>query len=68
MRNLSGDSRIKLSMEVTGINGQATPVLLDTMYSFVSTDGNNLSAKRDFLNTSWFNGLLAIALVFPQVV
>ncbi len=36
------------------------------MYSFVSTDGNNLSAKRDYLNTSWFNGLLAIALDFPK--
>ena len=36
------------------------------MNSFVSTDGNNLSAKRDFLNTSWFNGLLAIALDFPR--
>ncbi len=66
MRNLSGDSSIKLSMEVTGINGQATPALLDTMNSFISTDGNNLSAKRDFLNTSWFNGLLAIALDFPK--
>ena len=66
MRNLSGDSNIKLSMEVTGINGQVTPALLDTMNSFISTDGNNLSAKRDFLNTSWFNGLLAIALDFPR--
>ncbi len=55
-----------MPMEVTGINGQTIPDLLDTMNSFISTDGNNISAKRDFLNTSWFNGLLAIALDFPK--
>lgn len=66
MRNLSSASGIKLTMEVTAINGEAIPELLETMNSFISTDGNNLSAKRDFLNTSWFNGLLAIALNFPK--
>jgi hypothetical protein len=66
VRNLSSDTRVKISMEVTGINGIKIPDLLDTMKSFVSTDGNNVSAKRDYLNTSWFNGLLAIALGFPK--
>ncbi len=66
VRNLSDDSSVKISEEVLGINGKTIPYLLDTMYSFVSTDGNNLSAKRDYLNTSWFNGLLAIALNFPK--
>ena len=66
IRNLRSDSSIKLTMEVTAINGHETPELLGTMNSFISTDGDNLSAKRDFLNTSWFNGLLAIALDFPK--
>lgn len=66
MRNLSSDSSIKISVEVTGINGKTIPELLDTVNSFISTDGNNVSAKKDFLNTSWFNGLLAIALDFPK--
>ncbi len=66
MRNLSADSHIRAGMEVLRINGILIPNLLDTMNSFISTDGNNLSAKRDYLNTSWFNGLLAIALDFPR--
>ncbi len=67
MRNLSSDASIKISAEVTAINGRAIPDLLDTMNSFLSTDGNNITARKDFLNTSWFNGLLAIALDFPRV-
>src|SRR5450631_4016673 len=66
LRNLSSDTTVKISMEVMGINGETIPNLLDTMKSFISTDGNNVSAKRDYLNTSWFNGLLAIALNFPK--
>jgi len=66
VRNVSADTRVKISMEVMGINGETIPNLLDTMKSFISTDGNNVSAKRDYLNTSWFNGLLAIALNFPK--
>jgi Peptidase family S41 len=66
VRNLSSIASIEISMEVTGINGKTIPELLDTMNSFISTDGNNVSAKRDYLNTSWFNGLLAIALDFPK--
>lgn len=66
VRNLSADSNVRIAEEVLAINGKTIPDLLDTMYSFVSTDGNNLSAKRDYLNTSWFNGLLAIALDFPR--
>jgi Peptidase family S41 len=66
VRNLSSDTHLKISMEVMGINGIMIPDLLDTMKSFISTDGNNVSAKRDYLNTSWFNGLLAIALDFPK--
>jgi hypothetical protein len=66
VRNLSSDTHVKLSTEVIAINGKNIPDLLDTMNSFVSTDGNNISAKRDYLNTSWFNGLLAIALDFPK--
>ena len=64
--NLSTDSNIKIPVEVTGIDGKTIAELLDTMNSFISTDGNNVSAKRDYLNTSWFNGLLAIALDFPK--
>ena len=67
MRNLSSDASIKISSEVTAINGKAIPDLLDTMNSFLSTDGDNGTARKDFLNTSWFNGLLAIALDFPRV-
>jgi hypothetical protein len=66
LRNLSSDTTVKISMEVMGINGRMITDLLDTMNSFISTDGNNVSAKRDYLNTSWFNGLLAIALGFPK--
>ena len=66
MRNLSADTSIKLSAEITAINGKPIPELLDMMNSYISTDGNNLSAKRDFLNTSWLSGLLAIALNFPK--
>ena len=66
VRNLSSDTLVKLSTEVIAINGKNISDLLDTMNSFVSTDGNNISAKRDYLNTSWFNGLLAIALDFPK--
>jgi hypothetical protein len=66
VRNLSTDTSVKISAEVLRINGKMIPDLLDTMNSFISTDGNNLSAKRDYLNTSWFNGLLAIALDFPK--
>ena len=66
VRNLSTDTSVKISAEVLGINGKMIPDLLDTMNSFISTDGDNLSAKRDYLNTSWFNGLLAIALDFPK--
>jgi Peptidase family S41 len=66
VRNLSSVTGIKMPVEVTGINGTTIPELLDTMNSFISTDGNNVSAKRDYLNTSWFNGLLAIALDFPK--
>jgi len=66
VRNLSSVTGIKITTEVIGINGKTIPDLLDTMNSFVSTDGNNVSAKRDYLNTSWFNGLLAIALDFPK--
>src|SRR5450432_379455 len=62
MRNLSADHSIKLSTEVTSINGTPIPELLDMMNSYISTDGNNISAKKDFLNTSWLSGLLAIAL------
>jgi hypothetical protein len=66
MRNLSSNANIKIAAEVTAINGKAIPDLLNTMNSFISTDGNNISARKDFLNTSWFNGLLAIALDFPR--
>jgi hypothetical protein len=66
VRNLGSDTSVKTSMEVIGINGIKIPDMLDTVRSFVSTDGNNISAKRDYLNTSWFNGLLAIALDFPK--
>ncbi len=66
VRNLSADASVKISAEVMAINGKTIPDLLDTMKSFVSTDGDNVSAKRDYLNTSWFNGLLAIALDFPK--
>jgi Peptidase family S41 len=66
MRNLSADPSIKLSTEVTAINGKPIPELLDMMNSYISTDGNNMSAKKDFLNTSWLSGLLAIALNFPK--
>ncbi|HEV3222733.1 MAG TPA: S41 family peptidase [Puia sp.] len=66
VRNLSTDTNVKISSEVLKINGKMIPDLLDTMNSFISTDGDNLSAKRDYLNTSWFNGLLAIALDFPK--
>ena len=51
VRNLSSDNSVKMAMEVIGINGIKISDLLDTMYSFVSTDGNNVSAKRDYLNT-----------------
>jgi hypothetical protein len=64
-RNLTSDTHVKISMEVVEINGIKIPDLLDTMKSFISTDGDNVSAKGDYLNTSWFNGLLAIALDFP---
>src|SRR5450432_3888048 len=66
LRNLSSDTTVKVSLEVMGINGLMITDLLDTMKSFISTDGSNVSAKRDYLNTSWFNGLLAIALDFPK--
>lgn len=66
VRNLSSDASVKISAEVVAINGKTIPDLLDTMKSFISTDGDNVSAKRDYLNTSWFNGLLAIALDFPK--
>ncbi len=66
VRKLSSDAGVKISAEVMKINGKSIGDLLDTMNSFVSTDGNNISAKRDYLNTSWFNGLLAIALDFPK--
>ena len=66
LRNLGADTRIQAGMEILEINGTPISDLLETMNSFISTDGNNLSAKKDYLNTSWFNGLLAIALDFPN--
>lgn len=64
--NVSADQHLAAGTELLAINGQPIPDLLGELSAYLSTDGNNASAKRAVLNSPAFNGFLGIHAGFPK--
>jgi hypothetical protein len=60
-------ARLTAGTEITRINGKSIPALLAQLETYISTDGNNASLKKEQLNVLTFNALLAIEENFPKV-
>jgi hypothetical protein len=56
------DSVLKRGAVITKINGKATPVIVDTLFDYISTDGYNLTHKYQMLSNRGFFGSLYTSL------
>jgi len=65
IENYSSNRVLGVGAEILSINGQDIPSLLKQIEKLISTDGNNISAKREVLNQS-FNQFLASYSGFPR--
>jgi hypothetical protein len=65
IENYSSNNGLRAGTEILSINGQDIPSVLNQIKKLISTDGNNISAKREVLN-QFFNQLLASYSCFPR--
>lgn len=56
------DSILKRGIMITGINGKAMPVIIDTLFNYISSDGYNQTHKYQSLSNRGFFGSLYTSL------
>jgi C-terminal processing protease CtpA/Prc len=66
VKNDSNEERLKAGTEILSINNKDIQPLVQDLKTYISTDGDNATTKKDRLNLYEFNNLLGVHEGFPH--
>jgi hypothetical protein len=66
LNNYGSNKNLQPGAEVIAINGHPIAEIRKQMEGFIFTDGNNMAARRDYMNTSFSSPLVGMSFNFPS--